>query len=47
VDWLREWMLAENNILPSNLDLFTVTGEPAEVVQALGTALHCQARRPA
>jgi uncharacterized protein (TIGR00730 family) len=44
VDWLRERMLAEGNIGPDDLDLFSIVDEPAEVRDLLMTAAHRQAR---
>ena len=44
VDWLRERMLAEGNISPDDLDLFSVIDDPAEVRDLLMTAAHRQAR---
>jgi uncharacterized protein (TIGR00730 family) len=44
VDWFRERMLAEGNISPDDLDLFTVTDEPLEVRDLLMSAAHRAAR---
>jgi uncharacterized protein (TIGR00730 family) len=44
VEWLRERMLAEGNIGPDDLDLFSVVDEPAEVRDLLMSAAHRQAR---
>ena len=44
VDWLRERMLAEGNISPDDLEMFSVVDEPAEVRQLLMSAAHRQAR---
>jgi uncharacterized protein (TIGR00730 family) len=44
VDWLRERMLAEGNISPDDLDLFSVVDEPAEARDLLMSAAHRQAR---
>jgi len=46
VDWLRERMLAEGNISPDDLDLFSVVDDPAEVRDLLmsASAAHRQAR---
>jgi uncharacterized protein (TIGR00730 family) len=44
VDWLRERMLAEGNIGPDDLELFSVIDDPAEVRDLLMTAAHRQAR---
>ncbi len=38
VDWLRDTMAAERKIEPADLDLFTLTDDPGEVVQALVAA---------
>ena len=45
-DWIRERMLGEGKISPEDLELFTVTDEPAEVRDLLMTAAHRQARAP-
>ncbi len=44
VDWVRERMLDEGNISPDDLDLLTLTDEPAEVRDRLMAAAHRQAR---
>ncbi len=44
VDWLRERMLAEGNISPDDLDMFSVVDEPTEVRELLMSAAHRQAR---
>jgi uncharacterized protein (TIGR00730 family) len=44
VDWFNERMLAEGNISPDDLDLFTVTDDPLEVRDLLMSASHRQAR---
>jgi uncharacterized protein (TIGR00730 family) len=44
VDWLRERMLAEGNIGPDDLDMFSVVDEPTEVRDLLMSAAHRQAR---
>jgi uncharacterized protein (TIGR00730 family) len=44
VDWVGERMLAEGNISPGDLDLWTLTDEPAEVRDVLMAAAHRQAR---
>jgi uncharacterized protein (TIGR00730 family) len=44
VDWLRERMLAEGNISPDDLDLFSIVDDPAEVRDLLMSAAHRQAR---
>jgi uncharacterized protein (TIGR00730 family) len=43
-DWLAERMLAEGKIAPADVELFTVTDEPAEVRDLLMSAAHRQAR---
>jgi uncharacterized protein (TIGR00730 family) len=44
VDWLRERMLAEANVGPDDLEMFSVVDEPAEVRELLMSAAHRQAR---
>jgi uncharacterized protein (TIGR00730 family) len=44
VDWAGERMLAEGNISPGDLELFTLTDDPAEVRDLLMSAAHRQAR---
>jgi uncharacterized protein (TIGR00730 family) len=44
VDWLRERMLAEGNISPDDLEMFSVVDDPAEVRDLLMSAAHRQAR---
>ena len=44
VDWVGERMLAEGNISPGDLELFTLTDDPAEVRDLLTSAAHRQAR---
>ena len=44
VDWLCERMLAEGNISPGDVELFTLTDDPAEVRDLLLSAAHRQAR---
>jgi uncharacterized protein (TIGR00730 family) len=44
VDWLRERMLAEGNIGPDDLEMFSVVDEPAEARDLLMSAAHRQAR---
>ncbi len=46
VDWLRERMLGEGKISPEDMDLFSVTDDPAYVRDLLMTAVHRQARQP-
>ena len=44
IDWVGERMLSEGNISPGDLDLFTLTDDPAEVRDLLMSAAHRQAR---
>jgi uncharacterized protein (TIGR00730 family) len=44
VDWVGERMLAEGNISPDDLELWTLTDDPAEVRDVLMAAAHRQAR---
>jgi uncharacterized protein (TIGR00730 family) len=44
VDWLREQMLGGAKISPEDLDLFTVTDDPGEVLEVVSRAAHRQAR---
>ena len=44
VDWVGERMLDEGNISPGDLELFTLTDDPAEVRDLLLSAAHRQAR---
>jgi uncharacterized protein (TIGR00730 family) len=44
VDWLAERLLAEGKIAPADLELFTLTDNPAEVRDLLMSAAHRQAR---
>jgi uncharacterized protein (TIGR00730 family) len=44
VDWLRERMVAEAKVAPADLELFTLTDDPAEVRDLLTSAAHRQAR---
>ena len=44
VDWVGERMLAEGNISPGDVDLLTLTDDPAEVRDLLMSAAHRQAR---
>ena len=46
VDWLRERMLGEGKIGPTDLDLLQVTDDPAKVLSIVSAATHRQARRP-
>jgi uncharacterized protein (TIGR00730 family) len=43
-DWLRDRVLAEGKISPHDMDLVTVTDDPAEVRDRLMSAAHRQAR---
>jgi uncharacterized protein (TIGR00730 family) len=44
VDWVGDRMLAEGNISPEDLELWTLTDDPAEVRDLLMSAAHRQAR---
>ena len=44
--WMRERMLAEGKIDAGDLELFTVTDDPAEVVEVMAGAAVRQVRRP-
>jgi uncharacterized protein (TIGR00730 family) len=44
IEWLRERLLAEGKISPADMDLVTVTDDPAEVRERLMSAAHRQAR---
>ena len=44
VDWVGDRMLAEGNISPEDLELWTLTDDPAEVRDLLQSAVHRQAR---
>ncbi len=44
VDWVGDRMLAEGNISPDDLELWTLTDDPAEVRDVLQSAAHRQAR---
>ena len=44
VDWVRDRMLAEGNIAAEDLELWTLTDDPAEVRDVLQSAAHRQAR---
>ena len=44
VDWVGDRMLAEGNIAPEDLGLWTLTDDPAEVRDLLQSAAHRQAR---
>ena len=44
IEWLRDRVLAEGKISPDDMDLVTVTDEPAEVRERLMSAAHRQAR---
>src|SRR5947207_13174447 len=46
VDWMRDRMLGDGNISPEDMDLFTVTDDPAEVLEIVQAVSHRQARRP-
>jgi uncharacterized protein (TIGR00730 family) len=47
LDWLRERMLGEGKVSPEDVELLSVTDDPAEVLAAFATAAVRQARRPA
>jgi uncharacterized protein (TIGR00730 family) len=47
VDWLRARPRAQGKLSPNDTDLFTVTDDPQDVIRAMETAAHRQARRPA
>jgi uncharacterized protein (TIGR00730 family) len=44
VDWVGDRMLAEGNISPEDLELWTLTDDPAEARDVLMAAAHRQAR---
>jgi uncharacterized protein (TIGR00730 family) len=44
VDWVGDRMLAEGNIAAEDLELWTLTDDPAEVRDVLQSAVHRQAR---
>jgi uncharacterized protein (TIGR00730 family) len=44
VDWLRDRVLAEGKISPSDMTLFEVTDDPQHVLDVVSTAAHRQAR---
>jgi uncharacterized protein (TIGR00730 family) len=44
IEWLRDRVLAEGKISPGDMDLITVTDDPAEVREKLMSAAHRQAR---
>ena len=46
VDWIREQMLPDGKISPEDMDLLTLTDDPAEVLRTMQEATHRQARRP-
>ena len=46
VDWIREQMLPGGKISAEDVDLLTVTDDPAEVLRTMQDATHRQARRP-
>jgi uncharacterized protein (TIGR00730 family) len=46
VDWIRERMLGEGMISSEDLDLFVITDDPGQVLQAVRTATHRRPRRP-
>ena len=46
VDWMREYMLGWGNISPEDMELFSITDSPSEVLEIVSAASHRQARRP-
>jgi predicted Rossmann-fold nucleotide-binding protein len=44
VDWVGERMVDEGNISPDDVELLTLTDDPAEVRELLLSAAHRQAR---
>ena len=46
IAWLRERALSEGKISQEDLDLISVTDEPAEALRTMQSAAHRQARRP-
>jgi uncharacterized protein (TIGR00730 family) len=44
IEWMRERLLGEGKISPGDMDLLTVTDDPAEVRERLMSAAHRQAR---
>ena len=46
VDWIRERMLPDGKISPEDMDLLTLTDDPAEVLRTMQEATHRQPRRP-
>src|SRR5215217_7504882 len=44
IDWVGDRMLAEGNIAPADLELWTLTDDPAQVRDVLQSAIHRQAR---
>src|SRR6059058_2256322 len=46
VDWMRDRMLGWGNISPEDMDLFTVTDDPEQVLEIVSAVSHRQARRP-
>jgi uncharacterized protein (TIGR00730 family) len=47
IEWMRERMLAEGKVGDEDMDLISVTDDPAQAVRILLSAAHRQARRPA
>ena len=47
IDWIEQRPLAEGKISPGDVDRFTLTDDPHEVLEVLLAATHRQARRPA
>jgi len=46
IEWMRERLLGEGKISRGDLDLITITDDPAEVRERLMSAAHRQARAP-
>jgi uncharacterized protein (TIGR00730 family) len=46
IDWVRERMLGEGKVSPEDMELFSVTDDPAYVRDLLMSAVHRQARQP-
>jgi uncharacterized protein (TIGR00730 family) len=46
LDWVKAGPLTEGKISPEDVDLCTVTDEPGDVLTAMQSAVHRQARNP-
>jgi uncharacterized protein (TIGR00730 family) len=46
IEWLRARLVGEGKVSPGDIDLITVTDDPAEVRERLMSAAHRQARAP-